>query len=45
MSDPLLGIENAENPKIVTKNKEKNLVFKWLIAYSEGPSDGYRITI
>ena len=42
---PLLDTENAENPKIVTKNKEKNLEFKWLVAHSKGPSDGYRVTI
>ena len=42
---PFPDTENAENPKIVTKNKEKSLEFKWLVADRERPSDGYRVTI
>ena len=42
---PFPDTETTENPKIVTKNKEKSLEFKWLVANSERPSDGYRVAI
>ena len=37
-------IENTENPRVMTKNKEKGLEFKRaLVAHCESPSDGYGI--